>query len=306
MTNANTVCTCGARYSAFRATGDAGSTLTFAEVHAMLRVGFDDSSLWNNRSRGAVLRFWSFLKRAQWETMHGYCDSVAATDSTVDELPEWVTDSTVVELDAAGNVIEAELELDVEVAPVAEVVELATVALVAAELVTAIEQSERGAHEIVIELGARETEEPEQGADRVCQHDRRIGRRDRRLRDPRHLRSREGPRGRLRDPERLVRNRLEMLERGHHEAIADRDERLPRRVCVRDLDIEDARPGDFDLRVAAAAGCVRLRDQDRIRSAVAYREVDPRRAEIDESSGAVANRYRECAARAANDVEHAI
>jgi len=99
MTNGNTVCECGARYAAFRATNDAGRTLTFAEVHAMMRVGSEDSSLWVCRSRGAVLRFWSFLKRAQWETMHGYC----AQTATADEMPEWVTDSTSVDVGYTGD-----------------------------------------------------------------------------------------------------------------------------------------------------------------------------------------------------------
>lgn len=71
------VCTCGARYDAFRATDDAGRVLSFAAVQAMLRVGSHDPELWLRKDRRAVLRFWGQLKRDQWEVTHGYCASAA-------------------------------------------------------------------------------------------------------------------------------------------------------------------------------------------------------------------------------------
>jgi hypothetical protein len=63
-------CRCGASYRAFRC------GYTFAEVHAMLRVSSDDPELWLNRSRGAILRELAMLKRAIWDSVHGYCHTL--------------------------------------------------------------------------------------------------------------------------------------------------------------------------------------------------------------------------------------
>lgn len=81
------LCSCGARYEAFRATGDAGRALTFGDVHAMLVVGSHDPELWRPKSRAAVLRLWGQLKRDQWEVTHGYCASAAqaAIDSSTED-----------------------------------------------------------------------------------------------------------------------------------------------------------------------------------------------------------------------------
>ena len=63
-------CRCGASYAAFRC------GYTFADASAMLRVGSDDPELWVNRSRNAILRQLAALKRAMWDSIHGYCDTL--------------------------------------------------------------------------------------------------------------------------------------------------------------------------------------------------------------------------------------
>lgn len=63
-------CRCGASYTAFRC------GYTFGDIHAMLRVSSDDPEMWNNRSRTAILRELAKLKRAVWESVHGYCETM--------------------------------------------------------------------------------------------------------------------------------------------------------------------------------------------------------------------------------------
>lgn len=48
----------------------------------MLMAG-PDAFFWRNKSKQAVMRFWSELKRGQWDMIHGYCETyrVSAEDN---------------------------------------------------------------------------------------------------------------------------------------------------------------------------------------------------------------------------------